>query len=85
MENSKERVFSIELKARRHLKNISLTNGFFDSVLIEGTLGELVRASFKEEVILEVIGKNGILRIDLTKDEINKSAEQEIIEAETHD
>ncbi|MGA2522623.1 MAG: hypothetical protein ABSF65_00560 [Candidatus Bathyarchaeia archaeon] len=83
MGNIKEHVFSIELKARRHLKNISLTNGSFDLVLVEGTLGELVQASFKEGIILEVIGKNGTLRIDLTEDEISKTAEQTIIEAET--
>jgi hypothetical protein len=42
-----------------------------------------VQASFKEGIILEVIGKNGTLRIDLTEDEISKTAEQTIIEAET--
>ena len=83
MGNSKERVFSIELKARIHLKNISLTNGSFDSVLVEGNLGGLVQASFKEGVILEVIGKNGTLRIDLTENEISESAGQKIIEEAT--
>jgi len=83
MGNIKEHVFSIELKARRYLKNVSLTNGSFDLVLVEGTLGELVQASFKEGIILEVIGKNGTLRIDLTEDEISKTVEQTIIEAET--
>jgi hypothetical protein len=85
MENVKERVFSIELKKRRHLKNISLTNGSSDSVLIEGTLGKLAKASFKEDVILEVIGKNGTLRIDLKEDEISKPSEHKIIEASAHD
>jgi len=53
----KERVFSVELKSKRNLKNVTLTNGSSDSVLVEGTLGELVQATFAEGIILEVVGK----------------------------
>jgi len=70
---NKERVFSVELKSKRNLKNVTLTNGSSDSVLVEGTIGELVQATFVEDIILEVIGKNGILRIDLREDEIKKT------------
>ncbi len=70
--NCKERVFSIELQSKRNLKNITLTNGSNDSVLVEGTIGELVKATFAEGVILEVVGKNGVLRVDLGEDEIQK-------------
>ena len=42
-----------------------MTNGSRDSVLVEGTLGELVRATFAEGIILEVVGKKGTLRINL--------------------
>jgi hypothetical protein len=79
MENKtkhKERVFSVELKSKRNLKNVTLTNGSSDSVLVEGTIGELVRATFAEGIILEVVGKNGVLRIDLGEDEIKKTTEQ---------
>ena len=79
MENKtkdKERVFSVELKSKRNLKNVTLTNGSSDSVLVEGTIGELVQATFAEGIILEVIGKNGILRVDLGEDEIQKTIEQ---------
>jgi hypothetical protein len=79
--NGKERVFSIELKSKRNLKNIMLTNGSSDTVLIEGAIGELVQATFKEGVVLEVVGKNGTLRLDLREDEIHKSNEQTSIEA----
>ena len=72
----KERVFSVELKSKRNLKNVTLTNGSSDSVLIEGTLGELVQATFAEGVILEVVGKNGVLRIDLRENEIQKPTVQ---------
>jgi hypothetical protein len=64
----KERVFYVELKSKRNLKNITITNNSNDSVLLKGTIGELVQASFAEGVILEVVGKNGVLR----EDEIQK-------------
>jgi len=76
----KERVFSVELKSKRHLKNVTLTNGSSDNVLVEGTIGELVQATFAEGVILEVIGKKGVLRIDLRKDEIKKTTDQNLTE-----
>jgi hypothetical protein len=69
----KERVFSVELTSKRDLKNITLANGSSDRVLVEGTIGELVQATFAEGIILEVVGKNGILRIDLREDEITKN------------
>jgi len=73
---NKERVFSVELKSKRNLKNITLTNDSSDSVLVEGTIGELVQATFAEGIILEVVGKKGILRIDLREDEIKKTTDQ---------
>ena len=72
----KERIFSVELKSKRNLKNINLTNDSSDSVLLEGSIGELVQATFAEGVILEVVGKNGVLRIDLGEDDIKKTTEQ---------
>ena len=79
----KERVFSIELKSRKDLRNISLANGSHDGALVEGTLGELVHASFVEGVILEIVGKYGVLRIDLGEDEIMKTADKRYKEGET--
>ena len=72
----KERIFSVELKSKRNLKNVTLTNGYSDSVLLEGTIGKLVKATFTEGIILEVIGENGSLRLDLGEDEIKKATEQ---------
>ena len=77
---NKERVFSVELKSKRHLKNVTLTNGSSDNVLVEGTIGELVQATFAEGVILEVVGKKGVLRIDLGKNEIKKTTDQNLTE-----
>ena len=70
MEKVNERCFSIELKSKVNLKNVTLTNGGHENVLIEGTLGQLQRAEFAEGVILEVVGEKGILRINLSQNEI---------------
>jgi len=84
MERKKERVFTVELQSKKYLKSVSLTNGAADRVLLEGNMGELLQATFKEGVILEVIGKNGILRVDLEEMEISKPTEK-TSEAASHD
>ncbi|MCJ7635115.1 hypothetical protein MUP77_22330 [Candidatus Bathyarchaeota archaeon] len=85
MENKsgKERVFSVELKSKNSLKNVTLVNGSGDSVLIEGTIGELVQATFAEGVVLKVVGTNGVLRLDLGEDDIKKTSEQKQMEVKT--
>jgi hypothetical protein len=71
---SKTRIFTVELKSKAYLKNIMMTNGnSSEGVMIEGALGELKRACFAEGVILEVVGANGVLRVDLRENEISKS------------
>ncbi len=68
-----ERFFSVELKSKADLKNVTLANGSRDSVLIEGSIGELVQATFAEGIILEIIGKKGTLRINLAPKELKKT------------
>lgn len=77
--NKKIRVFSIELKSKRHLKNITLTNECSDNVLLEGSIGELLTAKFAEGIILEVTGKDGVIRIDLEETEIQKTSNTQVI------
>ena len=67
-----ERFFSVELASKTSLKNVTMTNGSNENVLIEGTLGKLVQAAFVEGVILEVIGEKGVLRINLEQSELTK-------------
>ncbi len=81
--SDKERVFSIELKSKNSLKNVTLVNGSSDSVLIEGTIGELVQATFAEGVVLEVVGEKGVLRLDLGEDDIKKPVKQKQMEVKT--
>jgi hypothetical protein len=71
-----ERFFSVELKSKAHLKNVTLTNGSSDNALIEGTLGELVEATIAEDVVLEVVGTKGTLRINLARNEIMEARKQ---------
>jgi hypothetical protein len=74
---NKERFFSVELKSKVNLKNVTLTNGSHENVLIEGSIGQLKRAEFAEDVILEVVGDKGVLRINLNQDEIKKKETQQ--------
>ena len=75
----KERFFSIELASKANLKNVTLSNGNSDSVLVEGTIGELKGATFAEGVILEIVGKTGILRINLKPKELKKPSHNSAI------
>lgn len=70
LQKNEESSFSIELKAKEYIKTINLANGNCESVVVEGTIGQLLNAGFAEGVMLEVVGKKGILRIDLSPDQI---------------
>jgi hypothetical protein len=70
------RFFSVELNSKKDLKNVALTDGSSDSVLLEGTIGELIQVRFVEGIILEVIGNNGVLRVDLREEEIQRIHKQ---------
>lgn len=74
---TKERFFTVELKSKVDLKNITLSNGNHDNVLVEGNLGMLQHAIFAEDVILEIVGDKGVLRINLRQEEI-KTKQQEM-------
>jgi len=70
----KERSFSVELKSKVNVKNITLTNDSLENALIEGTIGELEHARFVDDMVLEVMGKKGVLRIDICENEIKRKA-----------
>ena len=67
-----EHSFSIELKSKKHVRHISVSNESRDRVLFEGSLGELQELSMVEGAVLEVKGTSGVLRIDLSEDELRK-------------
>ena len=64
--------FSVEMKSKRFVKSISISNESHDRVLFEGDLGELMDLSLVEGDVLEFIGVNGVLRVDLTLDQLKK-------------
>ena len=71
MEISKKKgFFSIETESKKHLTNVSISNKPHERVLIEGFLGEFSEIEMIENVLMQFTGANGVLRIDLSKDEL---------------
>ena len=67
-----EHSFSVEMKSKRHVKHMSVSNESHDRVLFEGTLGRLQELSLIEGAVLEIKGAHGTLRIDLSEEELRK-------------
>jgi len=64
--------FSIELKSKEFLRNVMISNRIGETVLVEGFLGELEELSLVEGAMLELRGSNGVLRIDLKEEELER-------------
>ena len=77
-QTNKECSFSIELKSKEYIKSINIANGTRESVLVEGTIGQLQNAEFAECIVLEVTGTKGILRIDLSREQIQGENKTEV-------
>jgi len=67
-----EHSFSVEMRSKRYVKSISISDEAHDRVLFEGNLGELRELSLAEGDVLEFIGVNGVLRIGLTEEQLLK-------------
>ncbi len=65
-------MFSMELKSRQCVKSLYLINDDQEGVLVEGFLGDLKRVSFTDGIMLEIEGTNGVLRVDLTEEELKE-------------
>jgi len=72
MDSVKEQTvsFSIELFSRNQIKRVSLPDGHGDRLMVEGCLGDLTDMELIEDVLLEVRGNRGILRIELSRKEL---------------
>ena len=68
--------FSIEMKSKAHVRSISISNETPDRVLFEGDLGELEGVAFTGGSMLEVKGTNGVLRVELGSEEMEKLMSQ---------
>ena len=67
-----EHSFSVEMKSKKYVKNISISDETHDRVLFEGSLGELLELSLVEGDVLEFIGVNGVLRVGLTEGQLRE-------------
>jgi hypothetical protein len=70
---SVEHSFSVEMKSKKHVKSISISDEAHDRVLFEGNLGELMELTLVEGDVLEFIGVNGVLRVGLSKKQLRKA------------
>ncbi len=67
-----QHVFSVEIKSKQYVKNISISDEAHDRVLFEGNLGKLLGISYVEGDVLELAGVNGILRVNLTREQLQE-------------
>ncbi len=66
-----EHTFSIEMGSKRSLSHVSLSDES-EGVLIKGELGKLQKITHEEVLMVKIIGDLGVLRIDLTEEELGK-------------
>jgi len=66
-----KRVFSVELKSGSDLRNVNLPSES-QHLMMEGTIGALERAEFIEDSVLELVGTRGVLRVDLSPQDLPK-------------
>jgi len=74
-EGVKGRVFTIELDSGDALKRVSVPNGA-QRILLEGTIGQLKHARFVEDAILELVGTGGVLRVDLSRNDLARFSQK---------
>jgi len=65
-----EHTFSVEVKSKKDVKNLSLSNDSPDHVLFDGRLGELEEVRLVEDAVLELRGTKATIRVDLSRDEV---------------
>lgn len=64
--------FTVEMKSKRYVKNISVSNEAHEFVIFEGTLGEHMELSLLEGDVLEIVGRNGVLRVSVTMEQLER-------------
>ena len=65
-----EHAFSVEMNSVGCVKRMSFLDKEADRFSFEGFLGRLHSVSLIEGLMLEIIGANGVLRVDITQNEI---------------
>jgi hypothetical protein len=64
--------FSIEMKSEQCVRRMSFLDKENGKVFFEGFLGELTNVIMVEGVMLEIEGRNGVLKLDITQQEMEK-------------
>lgn len=72
-----KRMFMIELESKDDVKNISMDRD--SKNVIEGTLGSLESAHFIDDIVLEVVGSKGVLRVDLAASDIRPTPKMTVM------
>ena len=67
-----EHSFSVELKTEGSVKRIAFLDQENGKVFFEGCLGKLTSINMVEGVMLEIVGTNGTLKLDITQKEIDQ-------------
>lgn len=73
-----EHMFSIDMKSKKFVKSLSISNDSRNSVYFEGFLGDIEELGFVNGGMLEIKGVNGILRIDLSEKELRAVLTREV-------
>ena len=68
-----EHSLSIEIKVENAVRKMSFQDSEHGYVFFEAFLGELKNVSMIEGVMLEIEGVNGILKLDISQQEIEQS------------
>lgn len=60
--------FSVDIKSKKHVKNISISDEAHDRVFFEADLGSPVSISLIDGEMLELEGTNGVLRMTMIEE-----------------
>jgi hypothetical protein len=61
-------LFSVDIKSKKYVKNISISDEAHDRVFFEADLGLPISISLINEGMLEFEGSNGILRMTMSEE-----------------
>ena len=65
-------IFSVEMWSKKHVRSISISDQAHDRVLFEGDLGGLSEVSIIDSSSLEMVGANGVLRIEIGEEVLQR-------------